>query len=183
MTEKELTEVSEKTPEERYKEYLKNLENVIDNHFKSIPDVSDDELSKLDESNYYSQSYAGATTDGLEYNISLGNDKILKLTIYNDNGLNNKNMVLDKGVLNYFVIANGNSGYKSLYYITITGKVYMIDVETNLEEPNNMKKEEINVKKIINILPAQGGLLSGYMLPIFIDIDGNAFNIDGEQLN
>lgn len=186
MTEKELTEVSEKTPEERYNDYLKNLENAINNHFQKVPDISDDELSKLDYKKYYSQqSYCGSTADsGIEYCISLDN-KILNLKLSNNE---ESTVKLSDNVLNYFIVSIGQYGYKNLYYITTTGKIYEVDHEMQIDEGvDNLNKKELNLKNIVNVIGVNAGLLSSSGDAAFIDIDGNLFtfgeNDKIEQLN
>lgn len=178
--------VKNETSDDRYNEYLKNLENAINNHFQKVPDVSDDELAKLDYEKYYSQqSYCGNTADGgIKYCISLEN-KILNLKLSNNE---ESTVKLSDNVLNYFIVSIGQYGYKNLYYITTTGKIYEVDHEMQIDEGvDNLNKKELNLKNIVNVIGIDAGLLSSSGDVAFIDIDGNLFtfgeNDKIEQLN
>lgn len=178
--------IKNETSDDRYNEYLKNLENAINNHFQKVPDVSDDELSKLDYEKYYSQqSYCGNTADGgIKYCISLDN-KILNLKLSNNE---ESTVKLSDNVLNYFIVSIGQYGYKNLYYITTTGKIYEVDHEMQIDEGvDNLNKKELNLKNIVNVIGIDAGLLSSSEDVAFIDIDGNLFtfgeNDKIEQLN
>ena len=151
-----------------------------------MPDISDDELSKLDYKKYYSQqSYCGSTADsGIEYCISLDN-KILNLKLSNNE---ESTVKLSDNVLNYFIVNVGQVGYKNLYYITTTGKIYEVDHEMQIDEAvDNLNKKELNLKNIVNVIGVNAGLLSSSGDVAFIDIDGNLFTIGEndkiEQLN
>ena len=178
--------IKNETSDDRYNDYLKNLENAINNHFQKVPDISDDELSKLDYKKYYSQqSYCGSTADsGIEYCISLDN-KILNLKLSNNE---ESTVKLSDNVLNYFIVNVGQVGYKNLYYITTTGKIYEVDHEMQIDEAvDNLNKKELNLKNIVNVIGVNAGLLSSSGDVAFIDIDGNLFTIGEnnkiEQLN
>ncbi len=178
--------IKNETSDDRYNEYLKNLENAINNHFQKVPDVSDDELAKLDYEKYYSQqSYCGNTADGgIKYCISLEN-KILNLKLSNNE---ESTVKLSDNVLNYFIVSIGQYGYKNLYYITTTGKIYEVDHEMQIDEGvDNLNKKELNLKNIVNVIGIDAGLLSSSGDVAFIDIDGNLFtfgeNDKIEQLN
>ena len=178
--------IKNETSDDRYNDYLKNLENAINNHFQKVPDISDDELSKLDYKKYYSQqSYCGSTADsGIEYCISLDN-KILNLKLSNNE---ESTVKLSDNVLNYFIVNVGQVGYKNLYYITTTGKIYEVDHEMQIDEGvDNLNKKELNLKNIVNVIGVNAGLLSSSGDVAFIDIDGNLFTIGEndkiEQLN
>ncbi len=178
--------IKNETSDDRYNDYLKNLENAINNHFQKVPDISDDELSKLDYKKYYSQqSYCGSTADsGIEYCISLDN-KILNLKLSNNE---ESTVKLSDNVLNYFIVSTGQYGYKNLYYITTTGKLYEVDHEMQIDEAvDNLNKKELNLKNIVNVIGVNAGLLSSSGDVAFIDIDGNLFTIGEndkiEQLN
>ena len=178
--------IKNETSDDRYNDYLKNLENAINNHFQKVPDISDDELSKLDYKKYYSQqSYCGSTADsGIEYCISLDN-KILNLKLSNNE---ESTIKLSDNVLNYFIVSTGQYGYKNLYYITTTGKLYEVDHEMQIDEAvDNLNKKELNLKNIVNVIGVNAGLLSSSGDVAFIDIDGNLFTIGEndkiEQLN
>ena len=178
--------IKNETSDDRYNEYLKNLENAINNHFQKVPDVSDDELAKLDYEKYYSQqSYCGNTADGgIKYCISLDN-KILNLKLSNNE---ESTVKLSDNVLNYFIVSIGQYGYKNLYYITTTGKIYEVDHEMQIDEGvDNLNKKELNLKNIVNVIGIDAGLLSSSGDVAFIDIDGNLFtfgeNDKIEQLN
>lgn len=178
--------IKNETSDDRYNEYLKNLENAINNHFQKVPDVSDDELAKLDYEKYYSQqSYCGNTADGgIKYCISLDN-KILNLKLSNNE---ESTVKLSDNVLNYFIVSIGQYGYKNLYYITTTGKIYEVDHEMQIDEGvDNLNKKELNLKNIVNVIGIDAGLLSSSEDVAFIDIDGNLFtfgeNDKIEQLN
>ena len=178
--------IKNETSDDRYNDYLKNLENAINNHFQKVPDISDDELSKLDYKKYYSQqSYCGSTADsGIEYCISLDN-KILNLKLSNNE---ESTVKLSDNVLNYFIVSIGQYGYKNLYYITTTGKIYEVNHEMQIDEGvDNLSKKELNLKNIVNVIGVNAGLLSSSGDVAFIDIDGNLFTIGEndkiEQLN
>ena len=178
--------IKNETSDDRYNDYLKNLENAINNHFQKVPDISDDELSKLDYKKYYSQqSYCGSTADsGIEYCISLDN-KILNLKLSNNE---ESTVKLSDNVLNYFIVSIGQYGYKSLYYITTAGKIYEVNHEMQIDEGvDNLNKKELNLKNIVNVIGVNAGLLSSSGDVAFIDIDGNLFTIGEndkiEQLN
>ena len=178
--------IKNETSDDRYNDYLKNLENAINNHFQKVPDISDDELSKLDYKKYYSQqSYCVSTADsGIEYCISLDN-KILNLKLSNNE---ESTVKLSDNVLNYFIVSTGQYGYKNLYYITTTGKLYEVDHEMQIDEAvDNLNKKELNLKNIVNVIGVNAGLLSSSGDVAFIDIDGNLFTIGEndkiEQLN
>ena len=178
--------IKNETSDDRYNDYLKNLENAINNHFQKVPDISDDELSKLDYKKYYSQqSYCGSTADsGIEYCISLDN-KILNLKLSNNE---ESTVKLSDNVLNYFIVSIGQYGYKNLYYITTTGKIYEVNHEMQIDEGvDNLSKKELNLKNIVNVIGIDAGLLSSSGDVAFIDIDGNLFtfgeNDKIEQLN
>lgn len=178
--------IKNETSNDRYNEYLKNLENATNKHFQKVPDVSDDELAKLDYEKYYSrQSYCGNTANSeIEYCISLDN-KILNLQLSNND---ESTIKLSDNVLNYFIVNVGQAGYKNLYYITTTGKIYEVDHEMQIDEGvDNLSKKELNLKNIVNVIGIDAGLLSSFGEVAFIDVDGNLFtfgeNDKIEQLN
>lgn len=149
VIEKNKEESKTESSDERYAKYLKNLENSFDKHFKPLPNVSDDELSKLDEDEYYSyEQFCGATPEYTEDD-------------------------------NY-----ANAGYRMIYYITTEGKIYMVLHENIIDQGlKSFKKEEIKgLKNIVNVIPAKGSIFSGSMEAIFVDIDGNMFNVDGDEV-
>lgn len=171
--------------DERYAKYLKKLENSFDKHFKPLPNVSDDELSKLDEDEYYSyEQFCGATPEYTEddnnYCINLEN-KELKIQLKDDY---DNPIKIDDSVLNYFVVYYANAGYRMIYYITTEGKIYMVLHENIIDQGlKSFKKEEIKgLKNIVNVIPAKGSIFSGSMEAIFVDIDGNMFNVDGDEV-
>lgn len=178
--------IKNETSDDRYNEYLKNLENVTNKHFQKVPDVSDEELANLDSKKYYSQqSYCSSTANNeIEYCISLDN-KILSLQLSNND---ESTIKLSDDVLNYFIVNVGQAGYKNLYYITTAGKVYEVNHEMQIDEGvDNLSKKELNLKNIVNVIGIDAGLLSSSGDVAFIDIDGNLFtfgeNDKIEQLN
>lgn len=178
-----------KTADELYKEYLANLKKNIDKTYQEIPDVSDDELAKL-EQNSEAYTYGGMTLDcalddieGYKYcpNIIDGE---LNVSVYDvDNGNKViKSVTISKNVLQAFISEIGNAGTSSVFYLTEDGKMHSIWCG-DLTNDSKKTPETLKLKNIVGVIPSTFGILSGGASPIFIDIEGNLFDDDGTQLH
>lgn len=82
-------------------------------------------------------------------------------------------------VLNYFVIAEGNGGFQTLYFIYEDGKVGSANVEeTLLNHVELVITSDLGYSDIVTILGGTFGKENapGYMGPIFVDIQGHMFH-------
>ncbi|MBQ3475105.1 MAG: hypothetical protein IJH20_02945 [Bacilli bacterium] len=149
---------TEKTVDERYKDYLNNLANEIKEKSKFDDGTLEADLPGIVNSTYDFESKM--------YTVSI--NKNLELT-FTGNGYSNYK-IADNVVL-YNRIFYGNGGYSNIYYITTDGKIHMSNMEAVAflgKEPNIT---DVDKKNIVNII--QGSSSAGF--PIFIDIEGNVY--------
>ena len=151
------TTTDEKTADELYAEYLENLKD----NMKNI--------------NVASQNYKDELA-GMEFFVRL-NDGSLTVNLVED-GVNDQVIDISKNVLTYFVLPVGQGSMKMIYYITEDGKIYSSSIS------ESTKSTELSeFKNIVNVIPVVVGSESGSVSTAFVDIEGNLFDSEGEQLN
>lgn len=79
---------------------------------------------------------------------------------------------IDDNVLDFFVVEEGNGGYKYLYYITNDGSLYVINAD-GLED--SIKPRKININNVISVIEVTDGYNDGggEREALFVDIEGN----------
>ena len=154
---KEKNNTDNKTADELYAEYLENLKE----NAKNINVASQDYKDEL---------------AGMEFSVRL-KDGFLTVN-YVEDGVNDQTNDISKNVLRYFVLPIGQGSMKVVYYITEDGKVY----SNNISE-STKSNELSNLKNIVDVIPVVTGSESGSVSTVFVDIEGNMFESDGEQIN
>ena len=189
VTDGSTTNTTAKTADEMYQEYLANLKKNIDKTYQEIPDVSDDELAKL-EQNSEAYTYGGMSLDcavddieGYKYCPSISNGE-LNVSAYDvDNNYKLiKSVTISKNVLQAFISEIGNAGTSSVFYLTEDGKMHSIWCG-DLTNDSKKAPETLKLKNIVGVISSTFGILSGGHSPIFVDIEGNLFDAAGTQLH
>ena len=142
---------TEKTADERYKEYIDNLSKSIEKQKITF---------------YY------RTNGGYSFQIIIDNNK--NLLIGGDAPTFNRmaNKVAD-GVIDFFITGVGNGGFHSIYYLNTNGELYRASLETSFEN-NQFEFEKVEVKNIVGVKPiVTSNGVEAANSAAFIDIDGN----------
>jgi len=115
------------------------------------------------------------------YGVNLTGDGVLQLII------GEKKTEVAKNVLLYRVVYLGNGAYKSLFYITEDGFVYVANVEEVVVGNGKLKSvKQKSAKEIVAIIPGGSGEIykdengktmesPGAAHPFFVDINGNIY--------
>ena len=152
---------TEKTADERYKEYITNLAASIKKNYVSdhvIPEggyESNDHYNSERFGNASQGFYAVGVTSNLELVYSFNDKKDVKIA---DN------------VVSFYTIFVGNGGMKTLYYITTDGVIHSANLEMHLYNGDELKINDLEYKNIVEV---KTGATYSASVPIFIDIDGN----------
>ena len=178
---------NEKTADDLYAEYLKNLKENMSKTYNTIPILSGEELDKMDQNgetyNYGSNNICDTySQEGYRVCAHLDNNKMLEIIFYENDGSVVKKNNIDSKIVSIYSSTTGNNGSINIYYVKEDGKLYYI--ETSALHENNIEIKTIdNLKNIINIIPSGFGFKSGWQEPIFVDIEGNLFRTeDGKAI-
>ena len=148
------TNQEETSDDEQFKEYALKM---IEGRSK----YKDWEGSEQSETVY---PFASSDTSNF-YTVSLLADGTLK--IYFSSSKESK--TVSTNVLSFYVIYEGNGGWKYIYAIKEDGTVTKVDANQNLIVQDNYN----NLKNIIQVLPGTYNDYSGVGHAIFVDINGN----------
>lgn len=144
--------------DEQYKAYLNNLKRNVQKELEK-----DSEISLSTDSMYIDGGFSFRINKDLDLYMSLSDSKYK--TKYKD-------YKIDSNVLTMSVIYTGNGGFKSLYYITLDGKVKNVCLDCIQSEELTIKEEKH--KNIIDIVQGNYNVsTSTASKPIFIDINGS----------
>ena len=156
---------TEKTSDERYKEYLSNLSKSIETKYKDFVDPGNAGI-------YNTSSYKNDDLN-LFYSLTINHNKELLLTDYSGKY---KDYKIADNVVSFYRVHLANGSYYIIYYITNDGKVYSLSLESILNENKNIESSEVNnVKNIVEIKEGGSEMAS---FTIFVDIDGNIYTPD-----
>ncbi|MBQ3475208.1 MAG: hypothetical protein IJH20_03465 [Bacilli bacterium] len=163
---------TEKTADERYKEYVSNLASEIKAYYNNSKGRTTSLSSYASDSfKVYYDVYSGFGS----YRLSISNNLELLMDASNPNNeeLYSKYKLADN-VVAYFVKHLGNGVPSTLYYITSDAKLHSIEVETTLSQGSkDFTAKDLDKKNIVNIEQATFVDAGGEDV-LFIDIDGNA---------
>ena len=144
--------------DEQYKIYLNSLKTNIQKELEK-----DSEISLSTDSMYIDGGFTFRINKDLDLYMSLSDSKYK--TKYDD-------YKIDNNVLTMSVIYTGNGGFKSLYYITLDGKVKNVCLDCIQSDELTIKEEKH--KNIIEIVQGNYNVsTSTASKPLFIDINGN----------
>ena len=161
---------TEKTPDERYKEYIKNLADSIKKNYvgdyKSVVTNSAEEYKY----NKSSDSYYFKSTN--MYTLEITSDLKLLYVVPSGSGPDYSKVADD--VVSYFNIYVGNGGYHTLYFITTDGTLHSANVDEVLNEGKQLVVKDLEYKNIVEVKGGiEGNEHTGSHMPIFVDIEGN----------
>ena len=149
-------ENKEKTIDERYDDYLKNITKTIE---------------KLD--NEQNTSFK-SDIDSAVFFISLNSKKELSIG-FDTIKVNKASTKVADDAINYFITDVGNGGYHNIFYLNSKGELYKASLEGALENNGTFNFEKTNYKNVIEVrsmLSVDENGIGGHT-PMFIDIDGN----------
>ena len=159
---------TEKTADERYKEYISGLAESIKKNY-----ISD---HKVDEGGYetsdqYNSSRHGNTSNGI-YTISVTSNLELVYSFLPTSSVSTEEKKLADNVVSYYDVYTGNGAMSTLYFITTDGVVHKANLEQNLYNGEELVITDLEYKNIIEV---KAGSHWGGAMPIFVDIDGNVY--------
>ena len=147
---------------EKYQVYLSNLEKQIRSSYNNNDKVYYKNLIN-GKNNFYDTFYE----------ISINKNKEL---LFSSKELSLNNYKVSDGVLNMFVIEEGNAGYEYLFFVKKDGTINKFCISCITTEDKTPKIEKEDVKYVVSVMQGNFGKEvdeSGWVSPIFIDIDGN----------
>ena len=150
------------TIEEKKSESVKNSYQLYAENMKK-------ERAKFDDYNNSTMRFYNPMIEIPSYDVSLKSNGDLYF----------KGQKIVDRVLNYFVIAEGNGGFQTLYFIYEDGKVGSANVEENLlNHVELVITSDLGYSDIVTILGGTFGKENapGTKGPIFVDIQGHMFH-------
>lgn len=152
-----------------------NQENSSNNSYELFSKKLKSQFSKYDDNNL---NYMHVNSDIVEdgYEVYLTKNQSLFVRYFNSR-LNAKlgEYKIADNVLSFNVVAAGQGGGNTLFFINEDGTVGSADTEYGIETNNQITiKKDIGHKNIISIISGTfGDEYTGFEGPIFIDINGN----------
>ena len=146
-----------------------NKTESVKNSYQLYAENMKKERAKFDDYNNSTMRFYNPMIEIPSYDVSLKSNGDLYF----------KGQKIVDRVLNYFVIAEGNGGFQTLYFIYEDGKVGSANVEENLlNHVELVITSDLGYSDIVTILGGTFGKENspGTMGPIFVDIQGHMFH-------